>query len=105
MQPADDISEGRCRRVDLTDDQAEIIFSRNICIADLSSKSLWSYTGSSMKQRLRWSEAFRHRQIVADCFNASGGSLINQYSFEKQFTSFLADVDGLRLLPGPPRSR
>ena len=81
----------RAKRVDITDEWADIVFSRNIGAAELG-KDLFQYSGTQMKQRVKWDEVIKYRGSLADMFTASKGYLVHQLSLEQQFKKWLKDI-------------
>ena len=86
----------RCRaiRVDISDDAADTILSRNVCAASLvpGLKSVWPYPGKTMKQAIQWDAIVPHRQMLFDVFHETGGHLMHQHHFYEQVQRFLVDI-------------
>ena len=68
----------RATRVDITDEWADVVFSRNIGAGELG-KTLSTYSGVRIKQRVKWEEVIRYRGALADMFTASGGCLVKNW--------------------------
>ena len=88
-----DYSSARVHGVDIEDDVARAIFSRNVSAVMVSNAAaLFPYSAKSWKCRLVWAEAAPLRQIVADLLVASEGQMVHQKSLSISFGHFLTDI-------------
>ena len=88
-----DYSSARVHGVDIEDDVARAIFSRNVSAVMVSNAAaLFPYSARSWKCRLVWAEAAPLRQIVADLLVASEGQMVHQQSLSISSGHFLIDI-------------
>ena len=85
----------RAIRIDLSDDLADLVLSRNVTACALTPNlgGLWPYPRRShMKHVFDWAGILPNRQMIHDMFEASEGHLVHQKSWETQVQKFLVDV-------------
>ena len=92
----------RAKRVDLTDANADLLFTRNVTAASLTPglDGLFAYPGSNMKHVIDWSKVIPHRNVLFDAFTYSEGYLLHHKQLLAQLESFLKDVSAHNRITG-----